>query len=268
MAADHVWKFPAIAAGSNALHMYASISGDPGYDYFNLAYSTDGVTYTNFGSVSKNTMELYQFSLPITGAYANVYIKATNANPINTVNSTLSVGRMCVYNVVSSSDTIVAVTSVKAYDMNDDGYQDIIISDNRRVWVLLNDGVTGTYTTNIKMIPLPVSTIIAVVPGIFVHGDTLPDLAVATLSGIYIISHTGPTTYATPVLALPGVIINNPLDSCIQSGDVDGDGDDDLLVGMGGKIALYINGGGVFRIFTIETISGTVKTLCLGKTTG
>ena len=278
MTMDHIWTFSDVKSGSNTLYVYANVSDVPGHDTFDLSYSTDNITYTKIGSIITTTKELHQFILPFTEAQAIVYIRATNSNILNPQNTTLRMGAMCIYNVYSetATGTAGAITSIQVYDMDNDGYPDIIVSDSTNVWVLLNDQY-GTYTlpANVARKQISGSTIRTVAAGIFAYGDPLrlPDIAVATDSGIYILNHTARTAYSDAVMGtgLNGVIVNKPLDACMQGGDIDGDGDTDLLVAWGNTIVLYINGGATgFRSFTIEVVDSKdmIQTLFLGKTTG
>jgi hypothetical protein len=272
MALEHVWHFSNIGAGSTGFKMYAYTSNEDGHDAFDLWYSTDGTNFNKFGHVDSTSEQLYEYVLPINAAHPKVYIKATNSNLDNQQNTALIVGRMCIQNVVSTPGSVGSVTSIQVHDMDNDGYPDIVVSDSDEVWVLLNDKA-GSYTmgNNVVKIALPGTTIRGVACGFFSTSDALPGLAVATGSGIYTIPHTARTTWGNPYLSSPlnGVVVNKPLDTCFWGGDVDGDGDDDLLVATGTTLSLYINGGASgFRKVTIDNLGTTIQTMYLGKTTG
>gem|GEM_PF-2703075 len=282
MQMEHEWTFIGIPQSTmNTFDIYASVGDVEGRDSFRFQYKwSNQASFTDFSNpliVDSTGTLRYSGTIGATpvGATA-ITIRVIDTDRASLVNSTLIIQQMCINTTSISSDPIGSVTSIRVGDMNGDNYPDMVIGDKSNVWVCLNDK-HGNLLGSASKVTLGTSvpnTILTIGVGKF-HGPSGGMSIVAgTTAGVYLITQTSSGNYAPRTLlsVTKDWDINSYVggDACMVVGDVEGDGDTDIVIADGTYLLLFTNdvenGVSVFReAVTIDIAAANINSLYLGK---
>ena len=143
-----------------------------------------------------------------------------------------------------------AVSHLLAIDLNNDKKLDLVVTTNTGVNVLLGNG-DGTFQAPVSYAVSSAGNLTAV----DLNGDGYPDLALVTTSvqtsaNVVVLLNQGssaPGTLSSPVLYPVSVPLFTPAPLAIATGDFNGDGKPDLVVGDTQLTVFYGNGDGTLQ---------------------
>lgn len=275
---DHEWTFDGISQSTmNTFDIYASVGGEEGHDSFKFQYRwSNQATFSDFSTplvVDAVGMTRYSGTIGATPAGATaIVIRAIDNNPLSLVNTALTIQRMCINTTEISSDPIGSVTSIRVADMDGKNGPDMVISDKSNIWVCLNDGHGNLLSSTSKITSgKPLSNILTIGVGKFHGSDSHPSIVVGTTTGVYMVKQSTLGNYDAWVsLFTTSINSNSNGDVCMVVGDVEGDGDADIVIASGTYLNLFTNdvedGKSTFRNgVTVDVSASTIKSLYLGK---
>jgi hypothetical protein len=143
-----------------------------------------------------------------------------------------------------------AVSHLLAIDLNNDKKLDLVVTTNTSVNVLLGNG-DGTFQTPVSYAVSSAGNLTAV----DLNGDGYPDVALVTTSvqtsaNVVVLLNQGssaPGTLSSPVLYPVSVPVVTQAPLAIATGDFNGDGKPDLVVGDTQLTVFYGNGDGTLQ---------------------
>ena len=286
---EHEWTFNNIPQSTmNTFDICANVGANVSdvidYDTFTFQYKWAGQnSFSDFSTpLVVDSPEIRKYS-GIIGAtpseVSSITIRAVDNNRHPYDNTSLFIQRMCINTTSISNDPIGSVTSIRVADMDGANGPDMLISDKSNVWVCLNDGEGnllpvdgGRPAPKITSNNFP-SDILTIGAGKFHSCNGLMDIVVGTTDGIYMINQTSLGIYVKPILidATSSYNINYQGDVCMAVGDVDGDGDADIVIASGKNLILFTNDvdedgmSTIRKAVTIDVAATEIRSIYLGK---
>ncbi|MDH7507770.1 MAG: FG-GAP-like repeat-containing protein [Methanomassiliicoccales archaeon] len=267
---DHRWTIQVTPGTTHTFQLYASKSSAE--DNYQFYYSTDNITYISMVSVrvSSTSPSLYTYVLPAETS-GKLYIKVEDTNRASTATSLdyVNIYQMSVRTTAAGGLVGSTAKALAIADMNNDGSNDLIVvgelSKNGKVWVgLNNEGNILPYLVQVIADNSNFAGCIDVDAGIFVGGNTLRDIVLATGSKVYFIEQTALGRYSISSLSFTISTI-----TVMAAGDVDGNGRTDVLLGTtDGRIILYMNYLGQttgWQSYLVDSRDYQINDIGLGK---
>jgi hypothetical protein len=273
---DHYWTFRTSEGGTNTLEFMAKVSG--ANESFIFQYAQGSGAYTSFNPalvVASGDYVKYVYNLPVTSAATDFKIRVIDSNPNSdwTTNTTLSIKNLCINTTVLKAGSIgLPVTDLEAYDMNLDGYEDLIISDGQNIWICYNNragSLTSKLPTQVTSGSNQIPNIISIGVGVISSQSDYPGVVVAAGSSktyqVYVLAPDADGSFDTT--AKISVYSSSTQIIKLVGADVDGDGDVDFVISTASNQIVYYrnDGSGKFNGWIIDTLPMGINDISLGK---
>lgn len=277
---DHQWNFNVPAGVADVFEIVANTTDTANHDNYTFWYSINSGPYVSLPNLEVNSSirQLYTARLPDVSTASTIHIRVSDTSRNGGPSDMLQIEQICINSTSISTNPIGSVTAVRVYDINMDHWPDIVVSDGSNVWVLYNNHHGNLITVDSQMVTTgnPLDGILTIGPGTFNGPSNLPDIAVGTTNGIYMINQTTKGNFHAGVLIKDSnghdikPSINNASGSevCMAVGDVMGNGYYDIVVASGSIITLYVNHNGAYAPLAVDNSGVAINTLYLGKLHG
>lgn len=278
---EHVWNFQTTAGGSNNFAFTAETSTV--LDTFVFQYAVGAGAYTSFTPslvVSTESYVRYTYALPLTTASTTFHIKVQDQGKLDgpATNTTLYVKDMCINTTLVTAGSIgLPVRDIQIYDMDLNGYDDLVIADSQNIWLCYNYKV-GTGRSFTSVLPTRV-TEAAAIPnilnigcGIISSANKYPGVIIATSDSpvhIYTILPDATSGTFNAASAAKSLVTGESAKIIkMVAADIDGDGDLDFVIATSttSNLVYYRNdGSGAFNRWLIDTLPSAINDIALGK---
>lgn len=280
-ALEHYWRIQQLPNRPSSTYTFyvRALRDDVGAegDNFRFAYSTTGQsgTYTDTVLVNQGTETLFSYNLPALGGQV-VWVRVldTDRTPGATQLATLSVDRMYIEvftpgGQIGSDINLPTVPgnaiALDAGNYDEDGFDDVFVgTDAGKLYRL--KGSSGGLQPPGTFFKDALGTIGGVKIGNVTQAAAGLEVVVASNTLVRVFDST-----SGALLSSTDVTPNGKTITTLTLGDVDGDGDDDIIVGTDGQVNAAANvvyhrnnPGGWFRILINDTMFAKIWDMDLG----